>query len=220
MLAQVGLMTIWAAYSGKWAPWLTVGLFGTIVFWASVYPLCIKASEDASTQITVLLVLDAMWIFAGIGVTTLAGVKIRLVNCKTCPQGNDGRRRPFQFSLGYLISWVTAVALILGLVPTALRYDLVLPALRAEWAPLVTVSAGGAAISLAALWAALGRGRPIKRLILLGPPIVLFVGLGYLLDAPLDSLLIIALLQNAWLLATLAVVRVAGYRLVRVRREA
>ena len=174
-------------------------------------------SRENSTTTAILYLLQAAVIVAALGVARMAGVRLVLVSRGVLPDESLVRRPRLQFSLGYLLSWVTAVAVALGSMSYVLEYRHILPSFRDEWAPLAALSLGDAAIALGALWMALGARTPALRTIVLCLAVLATLAVWYLAIGLGEDWIGVSILlvQILWLLASLAVVRVAGYRLVR-----
>ncbi len=144
----------------------------------------------------------------------------------------DARRtlQPLQFSIADMLLWTTALAVVLGLLRwLALDWHRVLGDMdrRGEWAFFVAL----ALVAMAATFLALGRGRPLLRVLLLPLSLVACVGVmeavcfiaGQPFSSPrLSSDACGVSLMAGWLVGSLWMLRLAGYRLAwpwRFRRE-
>jgi hypothetical protein len=150
------------------------------------------------------------------------GTGLVVLSAKEGEDSTNGPQR-FQFSIRYLLGWMTALAVMLGTLKYVGFFDYVPRDSRTVWFTVI-FSGSRAVIALAALWAALGTRWPAVRIIVLllattvafgalwlpevgGPGSAYFVMLYFL-----EALLLVGLL---W------VFRVAGYRLsFRSRRQA
>jgi len=216
--AQVSLVAIWVALGGTSLPWRLVGLIVVVASWVGLVAVARSAAAPEKffeTYGTVFLLSDAIAVLGPVAVARFAGVRLGTTTeilSTPDPLANRGR---WQFSLGYLFSWLTAVAVTLGLLKWTIDYQVV-PSLLAQWDEMTVASVGSAAIALVALWTALGTRRPALRIGLLGVTTVTAIAFYRLLGGLhlwLPAVLI-CLVQVFWLLASLGVCRVAGYRIV------
>ena len=217
MLAHTSLAAIWMAYGGRWTPWLALALVVAIVCWLQFLSVVDRGfSRENSTTTAILFLLQATAIVAALGAARMAGVRLVVVGRSVLPDESLVWRPRLQFSLGYLMSWVTAVAVALGSMSYVLEYRYILPSFRDQWAPLAALSLGDAAIALGALWMVLGARTPALRTIVLCLAALATLAVWYLAIGLGEDWIGVSILlvQILWLLASLAVVRVAGYRLV------
>lgn len=209
VLAQVSLAVLWAATSGKWMPWTTIALFATIACWSPIV-------GNPPGLVTGLLLLQAGTLAAAVGVGRALGLRLVLGGGISLPGAFPAPPR-LQFSLGYLLSWVTTVASALGLLSYTLGRGTQISWYLEEWKSMTAIALGDTAIALVALWTMLGVGRLRSRIsaqFLVAPAVLaLWEFVGGIAD--LGELVVVCLLEILWLLLSLAVVRVAGYRLVR-----
>lgn len=217
MLAQVSLAAIWIAYGGKWRPWLALALVVGVVCWLRlVSPALPDTSPEYSMIMSVYFLLQATVIVAALGIAGTAGVSVVAPPPRAFSVEAMDRRPRLQFSLGYLLAWVTAMAVALGSLGTVLDYREIPPWFRDNWAECATFSVGNAAIALAALWFMLGVRTAMLRTIVLCLTALATSAVWHFAFAPPPDVWIIpsiVLTQILWLLASLAAVRVAGYRL-------
>lgn len=161
-----------------------------------------------------VLLMQVVVTLATTFVARIAGARILVVAPPTSVS-EHGQRAKFQFTLGRLFDWVTCTAIILGV----LRYtiDPQTPELRDIWdgplAAATVVHPALAIIAMGAVLTALPWGTRATLLVLAtGTAIV--ADHCYVFD-DVERAVTFALPQVAWLVAALAVLRVAGYRLVR-----
>jgi len=158
--SQASLAAIWAALSTASAPWRLTGGFLVLALWSLGLAALSGGAPGLrdSTECVVLLLAQAVLIFV-----PLWGVRAKHFRLATAFQlpaisTGDAASRPLQFSLGYLLAWMTAVAALLGLWQYTVRYDL-LPRIAAHWAEGGLLALAHTAIALASLWAVLGNRR-------------------------------------------------------------
>jgi hypothetical protein len=157
--SQVGLLAIWLVFGGRteWATWRLAATWPVLAFWCRLLrfgaPLGDWHIEAAAYAVVFLSqgAAVAVPLFAG----RYHGLALR--------DADAARPESFQFTLGTLLLGTTGLAVFFALLSYAVSFD-VLWDEGADWLfPLVAFGTGHAAIVLAALWAVLGRGRPIVR---------------------------------------------------------
>ena len=220
-LSQVSLAALWSGFGARSLPWRVMGLVLTIVFWGALVAAWVTPDERAELQTIwiVLLLAQTVGILVPLSIARLKGLK--LLSPSTA--GSTGQTvcgRPLlQFSLGYLLSWITAVAVVLGLLQYTVDYRFLLSILQHLWWEISVVSVGHAGLGLAALWAMLGTRRPALRTSVVAlTTAAVIVAWKESEDADVNDLVryaALCLLDLLWLVASLWVVRVAGYRVVR-----
>ncbi|MFH1922644.1 MAG: hypothetical protein ABIP48_22500, partial [Planctomycetota bacterium] len=217
-MAQVSLVALWTGFGGKSLPWRVMGLVVAIVLWSVLTAPTLNPTEIEESQSiwTIFLLAQAAGVLIPLSIARMMGVKlVRASAVDVTGQAASGQGR-LQFSLGYLMSWITVVAVAMGLLHYTVGYPF-LPWLGELWWMLLVVDIAHSALALAALWGALGTRRPTLRAIVLALTTGAVIFVGYKL-AHVDDLLpyaALCLLQLLWLVASLCVVRVAGYRVVR-----
>ena len=213
------LLASWAALGGKASPWrLVVAIVGVLI-WIRCQPEP-RGGEDLAVWIFVLFVtmcfLSALLLIA------------RFFGAELTDAPADGRQplaRPEgrweQFSLGALLSWTAALAVLLG----SLHYiphDGVLEVFdNVEACVILAAIVGGTSlIALAAIWITLGTRWPGARYVLLLLTAVVAVGVLYLAVDGTDftELAIFCAAQVFWTAGSLWLIRLAGYRLIWRRR--
>jgi hypothetical protein len=225
-MAQVGLIAIWTGFARRSLPWrilvlvLTIGLWTRILAW-TIGPLSDIEHAFMVNNLTRLLLGQSLVIVASLCVIRLRGV--RLVRADdgylSEPDAPGGGR--LQFSLGYLLSWITVLAVILGLAQYALPFQGIWGLLTPiSWDDTVYVVTH-AGLVLAALWAVLGTGRPWVRCLVAVLAIAATSVANHLATGLAGTLwfyAVLCILQLIWVMASLSVFRVAGYRMTRMRR--
>jgi len=173
-----------------------------------------------------------IWVFVLFMTTCIAGIllmgarflgaELRVTNDADAVGGPNPKRQWIQFSLRSLISWTTALALLLGslhyLPGEQLRQ--ILFSDSQSIAILGVILSGSALIAFAAIWITLGtRWLPARYFVLAlaGAAAILWM---YLVLGPneLETLLPFCLGQVGWMVGSLWLVRLAGYRLIWRRR--
>jgi len=224
-MSQVCLLAAWAALGSRTpAPWRAVGLVIPLAVWSKVTASLVGASaapapETMASQWTFFLLLEALAAVGLLGIARAAG--LRAIGAPYPAEAEAAASsRPFQFSLRYLFGWLTAAAIVLaGLGYTFSLTHLALEArtLR-EMATLATVNVG---VLLVALYATLGTRRRLLRWLVALVAIALAAAAAMpprrlVLDVPGGVILVGC--TAAWIVASLAVVRAAGYRLAWRKR--
>jgi hypothetical protein len=115
-----------------------------------------------------------------------------------------------------MLSWTT----ILAIVMSALRYSVdehLFPRYLGDWRQLIVLSLANALPALAALWTALGTKRPALRAAAMALATAAAIGAGGTLAEVISPRAYAAMcvLQFGYVLASLGVFRMAGYRVVR-----
>jgi len=214
-MSQVGLLSAWAALGKAPAPWRAVGLVLPLALWSKVMgtllggPGSLSATEESS-QWTFYLLMEALATVALLGTARAAGLQLTGVDEAAHPADPRTPRR-FQFSLGRLFSWLTAAALVLA----GLGYTFHLGRLglrSRDFRSMTIIAAMNVILLSAALYVMLGRGRRFVRWLVGLAALVAAAGLLWLHSDVVPVGLIIGT-GAVWLLGSLAVVRVAGYRL-------
>lgn len=215
--SQVGLAAIWVGLGTASAPWRLMGGFLVVACWS----IALAATLDndvpvgyTSTHWTALLLGQTLAILVPLSIARASGVRLADTPAADPTRGTAAERTPWQFSLGYLLGWITAVAVVLGMVQYTIRYEL-LPRAPITWVEIgiLSVSHGGVALSL--LWIMLGTVRPTLPIAALGLITLLLVGGSFWLarDSGVRSALGMLFFGEALLLVgSLGVLRVAGYR--------
>lgn len=219
--SQVGLAAIWVGLGVPSAPWRLTGGFLVVVCWSIALAATLGNDVPAgytSTHWTALLLGQTLAILIPLSIARPSGVRLAGTPATDPRRGSAAERTPWQFSLGYLLAWITAVAIVLGMVQYTIRYEL-LPRAPIAWVEIgiLSVSHGGIALSL--LWIMLGTVRPTLQIAMPCSLTLLFVGGSFWLacDSGFRSALGMLFFGDALLLVgSLWVLRVAGYR-VRVK---
>jgi hypothetical protein len=222
-MSQVCLLAAWAALGKTPAPWRAVGLILPLALWSYMIGTVLEppdpaGSPSASTmtsQWTFFLLLEAAVAVALLGSARAAGLHVTgaVDRART---GNQPTPPRLQFSLRYLFAWLTAAAI--ALASLGYTFHLGSLALRAwDLRVMVVLAVVNVAVLLAALSALLTAWpRLLRWLIGLGASVV---AIALLFSSPRDpgpGLLCGGV--TVWVLASLAVVRVAGYRLAWRKR--
>jgi hypothetical protein len=220
-LAQSSLAAIWAGFGRRSIAWRAMALVLTITAWSRLMPWVINPSTPnrLATEWAVLLLAQTIIVFAGVIMARLAGVRV-VSATEALPAANDADRHArFQFSLAYAFSWIIAVAVILGVLQYAL-YRQHVPPDADFWLSLAALSVAHALMAMAALWTALGtRWAAVRVFVLCATTLAAHAAHTYVWEEILVGATV-CVVQVSWLLGSLWVIRVAGYRLVRQGRKA
>jgi hypothetical protein len=214
-LAQVGLVAVWTGFGGRSLPWrilglvLTIGLWSRLVAWTLGSPGYVHWTRLLTTQSVAILV--PLW------AARLRGVRLARADSARLSLATASGPGPLQFSLRYLLSWITVLAVILGLVQYAVGFEeLAVVPLSELWTiGLFPLSHGG--LVLAAFWVVAGKKRLWGRALVAIAATAATIAANHLWAGieelwPYTGLCV---LQMLWVVASLSVFRVAGYRLVR-----
>lgn len=175
-LGQLSLLALWAGLGKTPLPWRLLGLVVAAAFWAVLWAQWedllhhaqVTTISRLTTKYMVAFLFAAALVSAPVIVLRLAGGQIVRTDEVRSPTPPGAGLSRWQFSLGRVLSWITATALLLGFLRWTLRYDLV----RKELAPLrgtrelpvlcfwVVVCA---ILLLIGLWAVLARRRTVLR---------------------------------------------------------
>jgi hypothetical protein len=225
-MAQVGLIAIWTGFADRSLPWrilvlaLTIGLGTRLLAWTT------GPHSDIEHA---FMVNDLTWLLLGqslVIVASLCAIRLRGVRLVRADNGHPSkpvapRRSRLQFSLGYLLSWITVVAVILGLAQYTLPFQGVWGLLTpTSWDHTVYVVTH-AGLVLSGLWAVLGTARLCVRCLVAVLAIAAAIVANHLgtgLAGPLWPYAGLCVLQGFWVVASLSVFRVAGYRITRTAR--
>ena len=217
--SQVGLVAIWAALGGTPLPWRLAGMVSVVALWSLGLAAAAEGSltKSGKTDWTVLLLVHSLLFLA-----ILLTVRSRggWLLARTHVDSPSVRPR-YQFSLGYLLAWLTATAIGLGMLRWSIdREDL-------NWDPgywignVAALSSGNLVLAFAALWSVMGTKSLIHRSLTMCSATAIVTGLYWLVALQPDrfvGLTVLSFLQAMWLVAGLGVFRVAGYRFVRPGR--
>ena len=114
-VGQVGLLSIWTALGRSAAPWRPVALIATIVAWIWVGES--KTGGGVDPYLLVLFLLVAATTVAIFAAARGFGLRLFLPGVDSVE--NDG---PWQFSLSRLFAWTTSLSICLGLLSLACRH--------------------------------------------------------------------------------------------------
>ncbi len=215
--SQVSLMAMWLGLGRRPSPWRLVALVLTVAAWSGALPWVLGGGPPfhaATPWATMLLGLGLLIV---IGVMIARTLGVRLVEIDAPSEAHTDGLGPRQFSLGYLLAWMTAVPVVLGMLQYMIPGELLGDAVQRSLEMDVVLIDGGLAITaLACLAAILGVGWPIWRSILVAVSVAVVIAVEIpLAVTPIaQRTLILMNLSHVLLLAgSLGVVRIAGYRL-------
>lgn len=216
-LSQTSVLAAWVALGGGWASWRWLGLTVAILTWGRMLGDAMLA-PDASPIWTLRLLLQSGFVLLALCAARARGLRLTATSAGDRPSSDAREPSNRQFSLAYLLTWVTCAAVTLGLLKY--RFD------DGRFAPstalvmqITLLSAGQAIAALATLWAAWGTYRPLVRFALVVLACGAATGLGCAQrQTPLNSLpayFLFCLMESALLLGQLWLFRLAGCRLAR-----
>lgn len=216
-IAQVGLAGIWLAFGRLAGPWRLLVVLGIVIAWSEA----IARLEDAPNRL--------WWIWfclAQLAATTVplliaraAGLQMVCTADSSATSAPEYARPRFQFSVGYLLAWTTAVAIALSTLQYLMSLDQSPLSIFQDWEwILIVFCLGHAAIAIAAFWLAFGSrwfpGRILTFLLTCLLATLSFLWLAnWAWDDYIGHYVILYAIQAPLLLGPLAVVRIAGYRL-------
>ncbi len=219
--SQVSLVAIWLGLGRRPSPWRLICLVLTVVAWSGALPWVLRDGPPFHTPTpwAIMLLGLGLLVVIGVAIARALGATLVEIDAPADPRVDGLGRR--QFSLGYLLAWMTAVPIVLGtlqyMVPGELLGDAIQRSLDMD---VVLINGGLAITALACLGAMLGTSVPIWRSILLVVivAVVIAVEIQLAVTPVAQRTLILMHFSHVLLLAgSLAVVRIAGYRLVRER---
>jgi len=217
--SQVSLTAIWAALGQKSAPWrlalAVLVLTGWSLALSATLPNVLRG-YTATDWVAMLLSLTLV-VLVPLSIARAVGLRMAESGELDALGSRNARRQRWQFSLGYLFAWTTAVAVVLGMFQYTVRIEL-LPVGRLPWIKIAVMGVSYGALAPPTLWAVLGTRCRILRIVMLCLATGAILGLYRLLATDFEhqaALSLICLLDVLLLWISLGVVRVAGYRLTR-----
>ncbi|MBN2477388.1 MAG: hypothetical protein JXB62_22475 [Pirellulales bacterium] len=232
-LSQVGLAAIWAGLSRQPIAWRLASMVLVVALWG--FSLAVILPGDSvipRTAWTPMLLGHALMVFVPLWISracvaTAAEMAGSADSAGTGNADSAGRgavdRSAWQFSLRHMFTWITAVAVILGMIQFGRRQGLLPPSSLIEpWDFSVILGAVHGLVALAAVWAALGRRRPVLRAVVSCLPLIAALVFYRLLAGDHERRMVLTMqcvLHAALLCGSLWVFRMAGYRLSRRSRH-
>ena len=210
------LLAFWAALGGPATPWRLVVSVVAIVTWMRA-PEFLNAGKN-----------DITWLFVGFLLLGLVGpilltarfFGLELTDLQAAdterPRPPDGRWE--QFSLGSLLAWMTAVAMIMGTLHYLPKQQNI--SILSEPPIYSAILGGSALIALSAVWLTLAMRWTAMRCVVAvsaGAVAIAALSLGV---GPGEGaeIVVFCLGQIFWTAGSLYLVRLAGYRLIWRRR--
>ena len=215
------LLGFWAALGGKASPWRLVVAVVGLTAWVSV----LEKSDagrggDAAIWGTVLLMQMGL-VSVVLMVARFLGAELTDTPAGEPANTSEPAGQWVQFTLRALLSWTTALALLLG----SLHYLPKPPVRKIVSDPegiavLAAILCGGALIALGAIWITLGTRWPPARYVVLGLSGGVAIGLMYAVlgSGQAWEIGVFCVAETLWLVVCLWLIRLAGYRLVWRRR--
>ena len=205
-IGQIGLLSIWTALGRRAAPWRPAVLIALIVAWIWVAS---SETDGIDPYLLVLFLLVAATTAAILA--TARGFGLRLFIPEVDPVKNDG---PWQFSLSRLFAWTTSLSICLGLLSLTFRH--IRDGSSSHWLTIAVVAIGLMAIILISPWLAWMRLRFSYTTFTF--PVIFTLVLVLLFAGGFSGLLFTDFamycgLELLFLVGSLVVLRVAGYRL-------
>ena len=209
------LLAFWAVFGGRPRPWRLVAIL--VVVTPAIY---IVPKHTVYVVWFCMLDVQVLAVSSLLLIGRLLGLKVCDLSQEDSAEDPNSTPARFQFSLWSLLEWTTAFAIVLAV----LQYLplLFLPEVDELYNIYLAIHVGSLLVAPPALWVALGRQRAILRI----PVLILFTAAAVVIEKLLmpESYVTVAyviefsILQAAWLVGSLWLVRRAGYRLVWRRR--
>lgn len=209
--SQVSLAAIWAAAGRCPLPGRLTMLVGAVASWSGALERSLAGGLSGFRQNESIVLLSAQSLLVA---APLVGYRV----FRRRPRGRLGdfrrNRSRSQFSLAYLLAWMTATAVILGLIRDSVGESPLSSGPRAlNWMDLGILTTCNTLVALAVFWASYGgcarRWRATLALLAIVAVVFLYRTLANS-AAHLAALVLLTLLEALWLLVMLGVTRVAG----------
>ncbi len=216
VLSQVGLLAIWAGWAGRTMPWrllLTIAsatVMSELLERTNLWP----DRDQFSDQLTLYATMLALANTGSIVAARAGGLRIERPINETQPDRSSPR---FQFRLMHLMGWLTATALILGL----LEYSLAGGLRRVSPARYIDDALCGAAMTvmvLGTMTSVLTRGARAWQLPLWACSVALAVAAWRIAGDSWRVAATVNVTAALWTLMSLGIVRIAGYHITWPRR--
>lgn len=210
---QLSLAGVWLVLGRTSGPLRLLGVATVVAVWSTVWLLFV---DDSAGLANWLAANSLMLLCAAAGMLVLRLSGMRIIDLY---QPDDPPTRPYaprQFSILYLLGWITVVAIVLGVAKYLLAGRRVSPGLVDQWEDLAFLG-GQTAITVVTVWAVLSTVAIQKRVLGLVVCIALAYGANSVAFTH-DELPVAALfpaLEALLLAAVLVVIRVLGFRLVK-----
>jgi hypothetical protein len=221
--AQVGLVAVWTGFGGKSLPWRILALVLIVGLWSRLLAWFIAERDHVSTATTnwiCALLAQTAVILVPLWAVRFRGVRLIRAEAANPSAAIANCRGPLQFSLRYLLSWITVLAVVLGLAQYTVEFEELAEALIHGWRELGVFSLGHGGLVLAGFWAVLGTKRLGVRCLVAVATTAATIAVNHLWTGIEELWLYsgLCVLQLLWVVGSLWVFRVAGYRMTRMRR--
>ena len=218
------LLAVWIALGGKATPWRLVAAVLGVAAWMWISHWFPDSDPHSMREMFVEVwttdLTAEMFVLSGLlMLARLLGLELTDTSHGDTTQAVADDTQWIQFSLRTLMSWTTAVAVLLATLRYFPKWPLV--TVLNEPLPYAAILLGDALPALGALWLALGSRWPVKRIIVLVVASIGSVTIFRLtggLGAELWQIATFVVAQAVYLVGSLWLVRLAGYRLVWRRR--
>lgn len=216
VLSQVGLLAIWAGWAGSTMPWrllLTIAaatVMSELLERTNLWP----DRNRFSDQLTLYAIMLALATTGSIVAARAAGFRMERPIDETHPCRSSPR---FQFRLAHLMGWLTATALILGL----LEYSLAGGLRRVSPSRYLDDALCGAAMTamvLATMTSVLSSGARAWQFPLWACSVALAVAAWHIAGDPWRVAATVNVTAALWTLMSIGIVRIAGYHISWLRR--
>jgi len=207
--SQLSLAAIWVGAGGGWFPWRLAGFFATVAFWGVLCEMSgSKFAAPRAESPTIheeCLLLEPFFMAWFLLLLRTGNIRLSLHVERSSTASGQAAETPWQFSLSYLLAWMTSTAIILGTV----RY------LAMEGLPFLPLSGFSdfpgwrSIVALTLCLAVLGPRRRIWALAIAG--LLLLPGLL----PPFSIRKTLKIAEVTFLVGSFCAIRAAGYRLRR-----
>jgi len=215
--SQVGLVAFWCAWGRRTLPWRVIAVVLTVFAWSSAISMPEPERETMHNGWMAALLTQSALTVVAVGAARWFRFRLVLNSAYDGTEEQTGVPRPVQFSLGYLLAWVTSAAVIFGILKGSLDSEVLFPGPYPRfWWAVAMVGLINATVALSLSWIVLHtawNSASTAGIIIAALAILLC---GEALQWRNDPIVFAFLgLEAVLLLGSLCVVRIAGYRIVR-----
>ncbi|MBN2022518.1 MAG: hypothetical protein JW809_06960 [Pirellulales bacterium] len=214
---QTGVLAVLVALARPGSPWPWTGLFAGVVFEALLFCFMRLGVEPATIlAASTFFFFQAIVVLAGLLFLRRWGYALR--HASVPAPAPDDPKRPLQFSLARLFGWMTAMAVCLSLAQVVLARTLDYSRTNEWMSEGVAFASASALLTLATTWAVLGRQRATIRwsIAVLAVPVAVTMA-PWSDEVEWARFFGLFVPMFVLMLASLAVIRLAGYRFERTR---
>jgi hypothetical protein len=213
---QINLATLWGVLGYRHLPWRVAGLIVVPIAWSfAVFgyaPEMLPGYQAVVTWVVHFLTHTAL-LASILFLVRLFGA--RLIHGDLLPQ--DAAGNPLQFTLRYMLAWITATAIVLSALKTTFEHTTIAET-RFPWDAILILGFVNAMLGLASVWIFLDTRQQSRRrvasLVTLLPTVCVVVCLSFLAEPDrLLAVLLLWLVVGSYSAIALIVLHTAGLRL-------